>query len=59
MVSHKKSSVKKDIRDMTFQEQLEALSKDSRFKELVKDIKELPPERQDALEEELKFNDYK
>jgi hypothetical protein len=59
MDRHKKTSVKKDIRDMTFQEQLEALSKDSRFKELVKDIKELPPERQDALEEELKFNDYK
>ena len=53
MDNHQKGRITKAVRDMTYQEQLEALAKDPRFKELVADIKTLSTERQDALSAEV------
>lgn len=56
MGDHKKSGVKA-IRNMSFKEQLAALAKDPRFRELVDDVNQLSPARRDSLEKELDMMD--
>jgi len=53
MENHTKGRITKAIRDMTYAEQLQALEKDPRFRELVADIKTLSVDRQDALAAEV------
>ena len=53
MVNHKKSSVTKAVKDMSFQEQLEALDRSPIFKQLIEDLQLLSPERREVLREEL------
>jgi hypothetical protein len=48
-----KSSMKKRVQDMTLAEQIEALGNEPVFRDLLNAVKEMSPDRQDALAREL------
>ena len=52
-MANTKSSMKKAVKDMTFEEQLEALDNSPIFKQLLEDIQQLSPDRKEAFQKTM------